>query len=203
MSIATPDVLPEAAGNPPQIRRFTRAEYDSLVASGFFHEDEKVELLEGVIVPMTPQGTPHARPIRRLTMLLAPALVGRADVGVQLPFAASDLSEPEPDLFIVPPDDDDTDHPRVAHCIIEVAVTSQRRDRAKVGIYARAGVPQLILIDVPRREARVFRDPRDGDYERVETHREGTTIVLDAFPDVGFDLAAVLPKAAHDVPTEG
>lgn len=202
MSIATPDTLPEAAGNPPQIRRFTREEYDSLVASGFFHEDEKVELLDGVIVPMAPQGSPHSRTITRLNMLLTPRLVGRADVGVQVPFAASELSEPEPDLFVVPPDDDDSDHPHVAHCIIEVAVTSQRRDRAKVGVYARAGVPQLILIDVPRREARVFRDPRDGDYERIETLREGTTVVIDAFPDVGFDLAAVLPKPTSDAPSE-
>ena len=200
MSIATPDTLPEAAGNPPQIRRFTREEYDSLVASGFFHEDEKVELLDGVIVPMTPKGLPHSRTITRLNMLLTPRLVGRADVGVQVPFAASDISEPEPDLYIVPPDDDESDHPRVAHCIIEVAVTSQRRDRAKVGIYARAGVPQLILIDVPRREARVFRDPRDGDYERIETIREGAAIVIDAFPDVGFDLAAVLPRLSGDAP---
>lgn len=196
MSIASTDLFAEVAGNPPQIRRFTRAEYDSLVASGFFDEDEKVELLDGVIIAMTPQGAPHARPIRRLTMLLVPALLGRAEVGVQLPFAASDVSEPEPDLFIVPPDDDETDHPRVAHCIIEIAVTSQRRDRAKVGIYAQAGVPQLILIDVPRREARIYRDPRDGDYERVETLREGSTVVIDAFPDVGFDLAEVLPKPA-------
>ncbi len=196
MSIASTDLFAEVAGNPPQIRRFTRAEYDSLVASGFFDEDEKVELLDGVIIAMTPQGAPHATPIRRLTTLLVPALLGRAEVGVQLPFAASDVSEPEPDLCIVPPDDDETDHPRVAHCIIEIAVTSQRRDRAKVGIYAQAGVPQLILIDVPRREARIYRDPRDGDYERVETLREGSTVVIDAFPDVGFDLAEVLPKPA-------
>lgn len=194
MSIASPAPLSEAAGPPGQIRRFTRAEYDTLVASGFFHDDEKVELLDGVIIAMTPQGSPHSRTITRLNMLLTPRLVGRADVGVQVPFAASDISEPEPDLFIVPPDDDDTDHPKVAHCIIEVAVTSQRRDRAKVDIYARAGVPQLVLIDVPRREARIHRAPRDGEYERIETVREGTLIVIDAFPDVGFDLAAVLPK---------
>ncbi|HRE88096.1 MAG TPA: Uma2 family endonuclease [Myxococcota bacterium] len=181
------------------VRRFTRKEYDALVESGFF-EDEKVELLDGVIYEMTPQGGPHSKPILRLTMLLAPALVGRADVGVQLPFAASDTSEPEPDLFIVPRDEENEDHPSRAFCVIEVAVTSQRRDRMKVRIYAENGVPQLILIDVPRREARIYREPRDGDYGRVETLREGERVVIDAFPDVAFDLKEVLPRV---VPTSG
>lgn len=192
MSTVSTELSFETFAVPAQVRRFTRKEYDVLVLSGFF-EDEKVELLEGVITEMTPQGTPHAKAIMRLNMILVPPLVGRADVGVQLPFAASDMSEPEPDLFIVPHDDEDA-HPETAYCIMEVAVTSQRHDRRKVGIYARANVPQLILIDVPRREARIFRDPRDGDYERVETLREGQPVVIDAFPDVAFDLAQVLPK---------
>lgn len=193
MSSVAPDIHFDPHPVAPQ-RRFKRKEYDALAALDFF-EDEKLELLDGVIYEKVAEGPLHSKPILRLTMLLAPALVGRADVGVQLPFAASDYSEPEPDLFIVPRDDDNEDHPSRAFCVIEVAVTSQRRDRMKVRIYADNGVPQLILIDVPRREARVYREPRDGEYGRIETLREGQRLVIDAFPDVGFDLAEVLPKA--------
>lgn len=197
MASAARDPSIEPSGYSAPLRRFSRAEYDSLVESGFFAEDEKVELLDGVITSMTPQGHRHSAPILRLNMLLAPALAGRAAVGVQLPFAASDVSEPEPDLFIVPLSEleDDGEHPSQAYCIIEISVTSQARDRAKVGIYARANVPQLILIDVQRREARIYRGPRDGDYKNIQTLDEGARVVIDAFPDVGFDLAAVLPKS--------
>jgi len=197
MSVALTDPFDQLSPAPAR-RRFTRAEYDRLVADGFFEEDEKLELLDGEIVAMAPQGTAHSKAIARLNNLITPSVSGRACVMVQQPLAASDDSEPEPDLFILPReslDEDWEDHPSEALCVIEVAVTSQRRDRYKAGIYARAGVPQLILIDVPRRVALVHRAPRDGEYERIETVREGTPIVLDAFPDVAFDLAAILPRA--------
>lgn len=83
----------------------------------------------------------------------------------------------------------------MAYCVIEVSVTSQLRDRRKIGIYAAANVAQYILIDVPARTARIYRIPNGTQYEREETLREGAPIVLDAFPDVSFDLADVLPKA--------
>ena len=183
----------------PELPRYvvTRAIYHQMIDAGVFGEDDKLELLEGALVPMTPQGFGHRKPVVRLTMILAPALVGRADVAVQVPFAASPISEPEPDLYIAPvdlPEDEET--PSRVYCIIEIAVTSRRRDVYKASIYARAAVPQYILIDVPKREARIYRVPRGDDYEHIETVREGTPIVIDAFPDVTFDLAAVLPRGA-------
>jgi len=186
--------FPEYVNDQPQVRRFTRKEYDSLVESGFFEEDEKVELLEGLILPMSPQDPRHSRTIGRLSMQLSAQLIGRAEVLGHSPFAASDDSEPEPDLCVFPTTEDGNEHPTRAHCIIEVAFTSQHRDRRKVAIYARANVPQLILIDVPKRKALVYRTPRDGDYERIETHHEGTRIVIDAFPDVTIELANILPR---------
>lgn len=184
-----------ADSNPFPPRRFTRAEYDSLIESGFFGEDERTELLHGLILVVSPQGPSHTRTIGRLMEQLLPALVGRAQVLSHSPLAAADDAEPEPDVLIFPRGQDESEHPHDVFCAIEVAVTSQARDRAKVAIYARANVPQLILIDVPRREARIYREPRDGDYGRMDTLREGARVVIDAFPDVGFDLAEVLPKA--------
>lgn len=195
MTSAARDPSIEPSGYSAPLRRFSRAEYDSLVESGFFADDEKVELLDGVIIETSPQGPNHSRTVGRLMEQLLPPLLGRAEVLAHSPLAASDDAEPEPDVLVFPRGQDDSAHPHDVHCAIEVAVTSQARDRAKVGIYARANVPQLILIDVPRREARIYRGPRDGDYKNIQTLDEGTRVVIDAFPDVGFDLAAVLPKS--------
>ncbi len=179
----------------PQIRRFTRKEYHALIDAGVLTEDEKVELIDGVVLTMSPQGPDHSRTVGRLNKHLLPPLLDRAEILVHSPFAASEDDEPEPDLLIFALDTDESDHPTRAHCAIEVSVTSQARDRSKVNTYARAAVPQLILIDVPKREARVFRGLRSGEYGLIEIVREGTPIVIDAFPDVSFDLASVLPKA--------
>src|SRR5438132_14039192 len=94
---------------PEKIRPLKRDEYDKLVALGAFAE-EKVELLYGTIVAMTPQGVPHAFTIQRLSKRLMFAVSDRAMVRVQLPLALGD-SEPEPDLAVVPPGDYSKEHP--------------------------------------------------------------------------------------------
>lgn len=83
------------------IRRFSRAEYDRLVDMGWF-VDEPLELLHGLLVTMTPQGDRHGETIRYLNDLLARRLGERALVSPQLPFAATDDSEPEPDIVEFP-----------------------------------------------------------------------------------------------------
>ena len=179
------------------IRLITRRDYHILAEAGVFAEGDRVELLEGVISPMTPQGSRHSKTIARLNSSLLPALLGRATVFVQAPFAASDISEPEPDLFVTSLDlGDEDEHPDSAYCVIEVAVSSLHRDRRKASLYAGAKVAQYILLDLSTRTARIYRDPNGTEYDREETVREGTPIVIDAFPDVCFDLADVLPKPA-------
>ena len=76
------------------VRPLRRNEYDALVALGVF-QDERVELLDGSLVAMSPVGQPHSSAVQKLTELLLPGLLGRATVRVQSPFAAHDLSEPD------------------------------------------------------------------------------------------------------------
>jgi Uma2 family endonuclease len=83
-------------------RRLRRTEYEKLAGEGFFH-DERVELIQGIVVEMSPVGPAHANPLDLLVEKLVPALVGRARVRVQQPFVVADDSEPEPDLAVVPP----------------------------------------------------------------------------------------------------
>lgn len=176
-----------------RLRPLRRVEYDRLVELGCFGEDEKVELLEGVIVQMTPQGLEHAAAIESLTHRLVLALATRARVRVQLPFAASDISEPEPDLAVVPPGDPRLSHPEQALLLIEVADSSLSKDRrVKTRIYAAAGVPEYWVVDVAGRTIEVRTEPGVDGYRQARIARPGETIRLRAFPDVEIAVSDVL-----------
>lgn len=86
---------------PDRLRPLRRVEYDRLVEMGAF-EGQRVELLYGMVVAMSPHGPPHDSSIEELNELLVRALAGRARVRIQFAFAASDGSEPEPDVAVVP-----------------------------------------------------------------------------------------------------
>ena len=169
---------------PERPRPITRAEYNRLVALGFF-DDERVELLYGVLVEMTPQDPEHAHPVQVLNKLLLPRLLGRAEVRVQAPFAASDESEPEPDIAVVPPGDYRKAHPAAAWLIVEVARTSQVKDRTvKARLYAESAVTEYWLVDVPGRSVEVYRGATAGVYSSVAVRRVGDALHLAQFPDV-------------------
>ncbi len=183
------------AVDPDRLRRLRRSEYDRLVELGCFG-DERVELIHGVIVRMSPRGTRHAWCIRRLTMLLAPAVAGRADVQVQLPFAADEESEPGPDLSVVPVVASIEDHPGRALLVIEVAESSLREDLAvKVPLYASAGVPEVWVVDVVRRVVHVHRVPGPNGYDEVTTVAAGERLALALLPDVRLSTDEFLPPA--------
>jgi Uma2 family endonuclease len=158
----------------------TRAQYDVLVEQGAF-QGQPVELLEGELITMAPQGPPHARGIdllaRRLDRLLLAAHGEAYAVRQEKPFAASDLSEPEPDIAVVDLADAAwglADHPSAAHLVVEVADSSRRIDLAhKPRVYGGSGVPVYWVVDLARRRTVVHRDPRpapDPGYDTVTTH---------------------------------
>jgi len=177
--------------SPEVPRALKRAEYDKLVADGAF-EDERVELIEGVLVAMSPNDPEHANPIQVLTGLLVRALTERAIVRVQLPVVALGESEPEPDLAIVPLGNYRTAHPSTVHCIIEVARRSLSKDRnVKAPLYARSNFPEYWIVNVPEQVIEVFRDPRDGAYRETTRHGVDETLSLHTFPDVAVRVSDV------------
>ncbi len=160
------------------VRALTIADVDAMVAAGILGEDDRVELLEGALVEMSPQSEAHAYAIRRLTMLLAPAAAA-ADLIllVQLPLlVGSSRSRPEPDLAIVP------DGPRDRHgsdavLAVEVSVSSRRIDLGpKARIFATAGVPEYWVLDIEGRELVVHRAPGADGYAEVERFGEDATV---------------------------
>jgi Uma2 family endonuclease len=179
---------------PRRLRPLRRVEYDQLVELGVF-ANEKIELLQGGLVPKTPQGSRHAFVIQVITRQLVMVLRDRVHVRVQLPFAASDISEPEPDVALMPPGDYYNQHPTRALLVIEVADTSLREDRdLKSPIYAAAGVPEFWLIDVNAQTVTVYRNPDGGAWTEMKRHNRDETLALASFPDVTVALPDLFPQ---------
>ena len=164
-------------------RGLTREQYDVLVEAGHF-EGQPVELLEGVLVEVVPQGWEHGDAIAELSRHLTLQLPAPWRVRPQLPLAASDRSEPEPDIAVT--QRTRGAHPNTAALVIEVSGTTQRQDLVhKPAIYAAAAVEQCWVVDVPRREVVVHAEPSGAGYATVR--RLPWTA-----PGVDVDLAALL-----------
>lgn len=172
-----------------QPRLMSRDEYDRLVAAGMF-ENERVELIRGIVVRISPAGPAHADPIDVLNRHFVRALGDRAVVRVQLPFAASEDSEPEPDLALVPPRRYADRHPHQAFLVIEVADTSLAHDRETKGpIYASSGVPEYWIVDVNARTVSLYDTISAGRYTRTRQLAAGARIAPASFPDAALDVA--------------
>jgi Uma2 family endonuclease len=175
------------------LRLMSVKEYDRIVECGAF-DDEHVELLEGVVVEMSPQGTRHHFVVIQLSVLLPKLLDDRAWVIGQGPFRAGPRSQPEPDIAVIPPGRYQKAHPSRAYLVIEVADTSLRKDRViKPAIYAAAKVPEYWVIDVHACTVLRMTKPRKGAYSRTEELGKADTVKLVAFPDVVVKLKDVLP----------
>jgi Uma2 family endonuclease len=165
-------------------RRLMRSEYEQLVDAGSF-EGERVELIQGEILEMSPTGPDHDSTVDRLNELLVLRLTGRARVRTQGSIAIGDHSEPVPDLLVLERRDYDDAHPSTALLAIEVARSSLRRDRgAKAALYAEAGIPEYWVVNLVDRIVEVHTEIISGSYARVTPYRKGDAIRLVAFADV-------------------
>ena len=174
----------------------SRAQYEQMVDVGVFDEDDRVELLEGVLVAMSPQNFPHAGAITRLNRILMRTFGDVADVCVQVPFAAGPRSMPEPDLYLAPLDRPQDRHPDTALLVVEVSDSSQRRDRRlKPRIYAAAAVPEYWIVDVGRQFVEVHSEPLEDRYGTVHVLRPGDRIALVALPGRSVAVAEVFGLA--------
>lgn len=178
----------ESAGVPARMQRQIRVEeYHRMISAGIFQEDEQLELLSGLIVTRTPQGVPHALIIERLTEFLFRSR-GQGDrVRVQLPLTLGDDSEPEPDLAVVTgaTSVSDEGHPTSAVLVIEAAGESLAYDRTVKGaLYARAGISEYWVINVPEQCIEVYRDPDSGlgHYRSAATFRRGEQATSTVLP---------------------
>ena len=182
----------------PMTGRFTTERYLALAEAGVLGPDDRVELLEGVVVSMAPHNVRHANGVRWASEALYRAVADRAVVQVQLTFVAGRRSAPEPDVAVLPGRKEDylAAHPTSALLVVEVADSSLGQDRiTKSWIYAKAGVPEYWLVNLRDDCVEVFRDPepRARRYRTVAVARHGERLALAALADVSVAVDDLLP----------
>jgi len=174
----------------PTKHLFSVDEYYQMAAAGIFHEDSRVELIEGEIIEMVPIGGPHARVVDRMTAIFAEALNQRAFVRVQNPIRLSQDSEPQPDVVLVRPNfysQNERPHPgpQDVFLVIEVADTTASYDRKVKGpLYAVSGICEYWLVDLRKGSVDVCRRPGPEGYGEIVELGRDDQLNVQAFPDI-------------------
>jgi Uma2 family endonuclease len=154
----------------PDMHRWSLEEYHQLIESGGFDEDARIELIDGLLVDMSPKTAEHENAIAWLDHVLQTGLdYSRHRVRTSMALTLG-TSEPEPDLAVVEADTPRPYHPGTAALVIEVSVSSLRRDlRQKPIVYTRAGVPRYWVVDLDGRRAVVHTRRGPDSYASVVT----------------------------------
>lgn len=170
-----------------QKRYFNVEEYYRMAEVGLLSPDDRVELIEGEIVEMSPIGCTHAGTVDRSSTVLRRKLGDAVQVRVQNPVRLNDFSEPQPDLALLKPRKDfySNSHPTPEDVlvVIEVADTSVDYDRnVKLPLYSRAGIPEAWLMILPKELIEVHSQPKDGKYQKAQRLKRGKTLVSPTIP---------------------
>ena len=176
MPIAPPSHQPSAQ------LRFSVSDYHRMAEAGVFGPEARIELLDGHLYAMSPIGSQHAACVRRLNRLFAAETTpNEALISVQNPIALSPHSEPEPDLALLKPRDDDyaARHPRADEVllVVEVADTTLTFDReVKVPLYAQAKIPLVWVVAPAEDQVYTYQKPSDGTYTIQSTCTRGDAL---------------------------
>ncbi len=178
-------------------RKFTVEHYHKMAESGIFTENDRVELIRGEIIDMSPIGRRHAAGVRRLNTVLSERLGNRALIDIQNPIELDDNSEPQPDVVVLQPRPDfyESGHPQAADIflLIEVADTTAETDRnVKIPLYAEVGIAEVWLVDISAQCVEVYRQPSAEGYLEIQRFYRGQMLSILAFPDVEIRVNEVL-----------
>jgi hypothetical protein len=173
-----------------------------MAEAGILREYDRVELIRGEIVEMSPTGRRHKAFVANLAQLLIERLGGRALVFVQSGVVLADDTEPEPDVTVLRrrevPYKEREAHAEDVLLLIEVADTSIRYDRSvKLPLYARAGVPEVWIVDLPADAIEVYRQPTPTGYTESTRAGRGGAVTPAAFPGVTLSVDQILVLPAR------
>ena len=180
------------------LRLFTVAEYHRMADAGIFTEDDRVELIEGEVVTMSPIGPRHAACVKKLRALIQDRLSSSvATVGVQDPIRLSEHSEPLPDISILRPRADfyAEGHPGPEDVLglIEVADASVMYDRnSKLPLYAREGIAEVWLVDLVKNIVDVYSSPGRSGYASQQRFERGATVRSVVLPELVIPVDEIL-----------
>ncbi|RCJ17551.1 hypothetical protein A6S26_30905 [Nostoc sp. ATCC 43529] len=181
-----------------RVRLWNIDEYHRMLETGIIAADERVELIEGQVIPMSAKNPPHAATTLCASDYLKRLLAEVALVRVQDPIQLSQYSEPEPDIAVVRIDArkyiDRHPAPHEIFLLIEVADTTLETDRKqKAPLYAKAGITDYCILDVNQRQVYVFRQPDIEAYNLEFIFQEDATVSLIAFPEIEIQIGKLFP----------
>jgi Uma2 family endonuclease len=184
--------------NPWVVRRaLTVAEYHRMGEVGILNEDDRVELIEGELVAMSPIGSEHSGTVNAINHCLVEAIGRRGIVAVQNPVRLDDLSESQPDFSVLKPRADfyrrATPLPHEVLLIIEVADSSLAYDRnVKRSLYARHGIPEFWIVNLVAGEIEICRVPEGEQYKSVSCVGRDGVLEPMLLPGAAIRVAALL-----------
>ncbi|MFN2425508.1 MAG: Uma2 family endonuclease [Candidatus Binatia bacterium] len=186
----------------PSLGHYTVERYYALCECGILTPDDRVELLDALIVAMPPRSDGHDDTIHVVLYALQKKLSLEVAVRLQSPFMAGGASVPQPDVAIVPGKAGDyfDNAPAKAHLIVEVSQSSLAQDRlTKSAIYARAGVPCYWIVNLRDLCVEVYREPDlfQSEYRSVTRATGSDILTIDDFPGAEFEAAEFLPRVAY------
>ncbi|MDG4597268.1 MAG: Uma2 family endonuclease [Candidatus Contendobacter sp.] len=178
----------------PHRYRLTVTEYHLLGESGIFDEESRIELIQGDLIAMPPIGERHASKTRQLNRLFSLQVGDTAIVDVQNPVMLDAHSEPQPDMVLLKPRPDfyESAHPRAEDVLllIEVSDSTLRYDRdTKVPLYAKAGIPEVWLLDLMSQRVAIYRHPSADGYRQIQFPAPEELISPSLLPELTLRIA--------------
>ena len=180
-------------------RDFTVADYYYLAEVGILDEDDRIELIDGEIVLISPINVPHAYCVKALTKEFYMTASEQAVISVLDPIHLSYNSEPQPDVVLLRPRDDmyATAHPTPEDILllVEVADSTIDKDRnEKLPRYAKAGVPEVWIASLPDNWVERYRNPGTDGYGEIRQFVRGETISPELLPNIQVNVNDILPR---------
>lgn len=180
-------------------RGFTVADYYYLAEVGILDEDDRVELIDGEIVLMSPINVSHAACVKAFTREFYMTASEQAVISVQDPIHLSDNSEPQPDVVLLRPRDDlyAASHPTPEDILLLVEVSDSTIDKdrnEKLPRYAESGVPEVWIASLPDNWVERYRNPGTDGYGEVRQFARGETISPRLLPNVQVNVNDILPQ---------
>lgn len=176
---------------------FNVEQYYRLAEAGVLKPDDRVELIDGEIIKMSPIGSSHAACLRGLGIAFSELFGRRYLVSTQSPVRLDDFSEPEPDLALLKPREDlyAERHPQPEDVllIIEVAETTLLSDRnVKIPLYARFGISESWLVNLQEKLVEVYFDPVDGRYQKSLKFKRGDPLQSPTVPGLSLKVDDII-----------
>ena len=177
--------------------RLNISQYHQMSEAGIFSENDKVELINGEIIEMSPIGRRHTACVNRLNSVFSQLLGNKVIIAVQNPIILNNLSEPEPDIALLKPRADfyESGHPQPQDIflLIEVADSSLEYDRdVKIPLYATSGISEVWLVDIYEQVIIVYRYPSENGYSDIQTLSRGEKLSIQAFPEINLVVNDIL-----------